>query len=227
MRTIGVLGGITWHSAAEYYRLLNSLVNERAGGDPRRPLRPRSASMSGTVDPLLHAGALGGRRAPARSGRTRRRGCRCRRVRARVQHAARRLGDRSSPTSRSRRSTSATRSPTRWRATGVSGSRCSGRRIRCCCRSCASGIAGRGVEVVTPPAELHAQIDHTIFEEFSRGVFTDETRRVLRRHDRRPRCRLGRVRVHRDRPAAEAGRRRRTGVRHGANTREALRSTTR
>jgi aspartate racemase len=32
MRTIGVLGGITWHSAAEYYRLLNSFANERTDG---------------------------------------------------------------------------------------------------------------------------------------------------------------------------------------------------
>jgi aspartate racemase len=32
MRTIGVLGGMTWHSSAEYYRLLNTAVNERLGG---------------------------------------------------------------------------------------------------------------------------------------------------------------------------------------------------
>jgi aspartate racemase len=38
-------------------------------------------------------------------------------------------------------------------------------------------IRARGIEVVTPPAELHTQIDHSIFEEFTRGVFTDETRR--------------------------------------------------
>lgn len=33
MKTIGVLGGITWHSAAEYYRLLNTVVGERTGGE--------------------------------------------------------------------------------------------------------------------------------------------------------------------------------------------------
>jgi aspartate racemase len=32
LRTIGVLGGMTWHSSAEYYRLLNTLANERLGG---------------------------------------------------------------------------------------------------------------------------------------------------------------------------------------------------
>jgi aspartate racemase len=32
MRTIGVLGGMTWHSSLEYYRLLNAGMNERLGG---------------------------------------------------------------------------------------------------------------------------------------------------------------------------------------------------
>ncbi len=32
MRMIGVLGGMTWHSSSEYYRLLNTAVNERLGG---------------------------------------------------------------------------------------------------------------------------------------------------------------------------------------------------
>ncbi len=32
MRTIGVLGGMTWHSSLEYYRLINTGVNERLGG---------------------------------------------------------------------------------------------------------------------------------------------------------------------------------------------------
>jgi aspartate racemase len=32
MKTIGIIGGITWLSSAEYYRLLNQLVNERLGG---------------------------------------------------------------------------------------------------------------------------------------------------------------------------------------------------
>ena len=32
MRTIGLLGGMTWHSTIEYYRLVNTLANERLGG---------------------------------------------------------------------------------------------------------------------------------------------------------------------------------------------------
>jgi aspartate racemase len=33
MRTIGLLGGMTWHSTVEYYRLINHSVQERLGGN--------------------------------------------------------------------------------------------------------------------------------------------------------------------------------------------------
>ena len=32
MKTIGLLGGVTWVSTAEYYRYLNELVNKKLGG---------------------------------------------------------------------------------------------------------------------------------------------------------------------------------------------------
>lgn len=32
MKTIGLLGGMTWHSTLEYYRLFNELVNKKLGG---------------------------------------------------------------------------------------------------------------------------------------------------------------------------------------------------
>ncbi|MGW6532699.1 aspartate/glutamate racemase family protein [Streptomyces venezuelae] len=32
MKTIGLIGGMSWESSAEYYRLLNALVRERLGG---------------------------------------------------------------------------------------------------------------------------------------------------------------------------------------------------
>jgi aspartate racemase len=38
-------------------------------------------------------------------------------------------------------------------------------------------IAARGIDVAIPPQEEHAQIDRTIFEEFTHGVFSEETRR--------------------------------------------------
>jgi aspartate racemase len=32
MRTIGLIGGMSWESSAEYYRRLNVAVRERVGG---------------------------------------------------------------------------------------------------------------------------------------------------------------------------------------------------
>ena len=54
-RTIGVLGGITWHSAAEYYRLLNTLVAERTAGEHAARCVLLSVDI-GEIDPLMHAG---------------------------------------------------------------------------------------------------------------------------------------------------------------------------
>jgi aspartate racemase len=33
MKTIGLIGGITWHSTLDYYRLINQMMNEKLGGD--------------------------------------------------------------------------------------------------------------------------------------------------------------------------------------------------
>jgi aspartate racemase len=55
VRMIGVLGGITWHSAAEYYRLLNSLVAERTDGEHAARCVLVSVDI-GEIDPLMHAG---------------------------------------------------------------------------------------------------------------------------------------------------------------------------
>jgi len=54
-RTIGVLGGITWHSAAEYYRLLNTFVAERTNGEHAARCVLLSVAV-GEIDPLMHAG---------------------------------------------------------------------------------------------------------------------------------------------------------------------------
>jgi aspartate racemase len=32
MKTIGLVGGLTWYSTLDYYRLLNELANKKLGG---------------------------------------------------------------------------------------------------------------------------------------------------------------------------------------------------
>jgi aspartate racemase len=55
MRTIGILGGMTWHSSIEYYRLINTLANERLGGIHTSRCVLVSVDM-GTIDELMASG---------------------------------------------------------------------------------------------------------------------------------------------------------------------------
>ena len=42
MRTIGLLGGMSWHSTIDYYRVINQAVQDRDGGHHSAPLVLRS-----------------------------------------------------------------------------------------------------------------------------------------------------------------------------------------
>jgi aspartate racemase len=175
VRTIGVLGGITWHSASEYYRLLNALVNERVGGIHAARCVLFSVDV-GSVDPLLHAERweeagrlLAPDAAAVQAAGADVFGLACNTlhhvweaivadVTIPTIHIGDALADALARDGRERVAllgTSATMTLPFMR----------------------DRILARGIEVVTPPAELHAQIDHSIFEEFTRGVFSDETRR--------------------------------------------------
>jgi aspartate racemase len=175
MRTIGVLGGITWHSAAEYYRLLNTLVNERAGGIHAARCVLFSVDV-GEIDPLLHAerweeaGHLLAPDAKAVEAA----GADVFGLACNTLHAAWEtiVADIRIPTvhigdaladalARDGRERVALLGTTHTMLLPFMRDR----------------ILAHGIEVVTPPVETHARIDHTIFEEFSRGVFSEETRR--------------------------------------------------
>jgi aspartate racemase len=175
VRTIGVLGGITWHSAAEYYRLLNSLVNERAGGIHAARCVLFSVDV-GSVDPLLHAERWedAGRLLAPDARAVEAAGADVFGLACNTLHAAWEtiVADVTIPTihigdaladalARDGRVRVALLGTTHTMLLPFMRER----------------IAGRGIAVVTPPDTLHAQIDHSIFEEFSRGVFSDETRR--------------------------------------------------
>lgn len=46
MRRIGIIGGMSWYSTAEYYRVINTLVQERLGGHASADLVIRSLDFS-------------------------------------------------------------------------------------------------------------------------------------------------------------------------------------
>jgi aspartate racemase len=67
MRTLGLIGGMSWESSAHYYRLINQGVRERIGGTHSAPLLLLSVDFS-EIAALQHANdwaALGTRMAAA------------------------------------------------------------------------------------------------------------------------------------------------------------------
>lgn len=54
MKTIGLVGGLTWHSSADYYRYFNQLVNQRLGGEEAAKIILNSVNF-GTIKKLTLA----------------------------------------------------------------------------------------------------------------------------------------------------------------------------
>lgn len=46
MKIIGLIGGLTWESSAEYYRLINEMVSDRLGGDNSAEMRMCSLNFA-------------------------------------------------------------------------------------------------------------------------------------------------------------------------------------
>jgi aspartate racemase len=55
MKTIGLVGGLTWYSSIDYYRFFNQLVNERCGGDEAAQVILNSVNY-GEIKRLTQAG---------------------------------------------------------------------------------------------------------------------------------------------------------------------------
>ena len=55
MKTIGLVGGLTWYSSIDYYRYINQQVNERLGGDAAAKIVLNSVNY-GDIKKLTQAG---------------------------------------------------------------------------------------------------------------------------------------------------------------------------
>jgi aspartate racemase len=51
MKTIGLVGGLTWHSSVDYYRYFNQMVNQRLGGEEAAKIILHSVNF-GTIKKL-------------------------------------------------------------------------------------------------------------------------------------------------------------------------------
>ena len=59
LHRVGLLGGMTWQSTANYYRLLNEAVHERVGGSASAPVTIHSVDF-GDIEPRQRAGDWAG-----------------------------------------------------------------------------------------------------------------------------------------------------------------------
>jgi aspartate racemase len=172
MRTIGVLGGMTWHSSIEYYRLINTLANERLGGihTPRCVLF--SVDM-GEVDELMAAGrwdeagsllARDARSVEAAGAELFILGCNTLHnvwdaIVAGLTIPTVHIGD-----------------ATADALDGHGRVALLGTKFTMELPFLRERIESRGIEVVVPEADDRERINRTVFDEFSRGIFSDETR---------------------------------------------------
>jgi aspartate racemase len=172
VKTIGVLGGMTWHSSIEYYRLINTLANERLGGihTPRCVLF--SVDM-GEVDELMAAGRWGdaGAMLAADAESVERAGAELFILGCNTLHNVwdTIVAGLTIPTIHIGDATAAALDGNRRVA--LLGTRTTMERpfLR-------ERIERRGIEVIVPGEADRERIDATVFEEFSRGIFSDDTR---------------------------------------------------
>jgi amino-acid racemase len=172
VRTIGVLGGMTWHSSIEYYRTINTLANERLGGIHT----PRCVLVSvdqGAVEELMAAGRWdeAGSLLAADAEAVERAGADVFILGCNTLHNVWEtiVAGLSIPTIHIGDATAD--ALTGFRRVALLGTKHTMElpflRER---------IERRGIEVIVPEAADRERIGRTVFDEFSRGIFSDETR---------------------------------------------------
>jgi aspartate racemase len=174
VRTIGVLGGMTWHSSIEYYRTINTLATERLGGIHTTRCVLFSVDM-GAIDELMAAGRWddAGRLLAADARSLERAGADLFILGCNTLHnvweaivdglgiPAIHIGDAAADAVAS----------AGHRRVALLGTRTTMEQpfLR-------GRIEKRGIEVVVPAEDDRRKLDRTVFEEFSRGEFSDRTR---------------------------------------------------
>jgi aspartate racemase len=172
MRTIGVLGGMTWHSSIGYYRLINELANERLGGTHAARCALVSVDM-GLMEELMASGRWdeAGTLLAADAAAVERAGADVFILGCNSMHhvwdaivepltiPTIHIGD-----------------ATGDALAGYSRALLLGTRFTMEFPWLRSKIEERGVTVVIPDEDDRIELNRTVFEEFSHGVFSDATR---------------------------------------------------
>ena len=175
MRTIGIIGGMSWHSTAEYYRVVQEETAARRGGLASAPLLLESLDFAHVRDLQLAGDWAGAGDLLAGSAR------RLEAAGADLLLIATNLMHKVAPAVEA-----ATAVPLLHIADAVAGTAAPARRV---------GLLGTGwvmaepfyadrlarheIAVVVPEAATREAIDAAIFEELTRGVVTAATRALL------------------------------------------------
>ena len=176
MRTIGLIGGLSWHSTLEYYRIVNERVAERRGGHASARIVLESLDFSvirecQTSGDWERAGVAPRRRRPPAARAPAPTSCLiCANLMHRVADdvAGRRSTSRSctSPTRSLPRATRTAGPGSGWSAPGGSWTR----------PSTPTGCAPPGSPSTCPPHEDKVEVDRIIFEELTQGRVLDGSR---------------------------------------------------
>jgi amino-acid racemase len=174
MRTIGILGGMTWHSSIEYYRLVNTLVNERVGGNHTARCVLYSVDQ-GVVDELMAAGRWedAGKLLAADAEALERAGADVFILGCNSMHNAWEtiVAGLSIPCIHIGDATADALARDGRTRVGLLGTRYTMELLWL-----RGKLEGRGIEVLLPGEDDRERINRSVFDEFSHGVFSDETR---------------------------------------------------
>jgi len=174
MRTIGLIGGITWHSTLDYYRLLNETVNRRMGGAHSAKIimdsidfAPiREMTFAEDWDGLAHTMIKSAQKLEMA-------GASCLLIGANtMHHIADRVQDSISiPLVHIAEATGAA-----VQKAGITQVALLGTRYTMKMEFYKNKLAGMGISTLIPDEEAIDFINSTIYEEFANGVFTDAAR---------------------------------------------------
>jgi aspartate racemase len=178
VRTIGLIGGMSWESTAEYYRLANQLVAERLGGLHSAPLVLTSVDFAG-IEELQRAGdwETAGQLLAAEAKRLEAAGADlvvlCTNTMHKVADAIR-----AATALPFVDITDVTASAARGAGAGTVG--LLGTAYTMEQDFYRDRLAAHGLRTVVPDAEDRATVHRVIFEELCRGVVRDESRQAYR-----------------------------------------------
>ncbi len=185
MRTLGLIGGMTWHSTVDYYRLINEGVQERLGGSHSAELLLLSIDFEpGRAAP--GEGRLGGH-GPADGRRGQALEAPGPRPRHLHQHDAPLAGDIQQADHASRSSISPTRRPRRSREPGLETVGLLGTRYTMEMDFYRGRLEKEhGLKVLIPEEPGRTIVHDVIYKELTYGKIREESRAGLRRDHRGP-----------------------------------------